>query len=518
MPFTGSLRRGRRLSAAVYSVTALAFAVMFVVMPYHCDDFWYMGPVLDYVFYGRDGFPAGAVRDIIEWHYLNDNARLANIVYASVMLVPRWIPAVLTGLLSALSLIMLARIAGLGSSMWKGAVWLCLLYTVFLPWPEYLFALCHQFNYSWAEALSLFSVCMFFRAGRTPVWLMAVSGVLTGAWHEGFSVPLVAGFAFVAIIWRRRFADSSRLVLIAAMAAGIAWLMLAPPFFNRSDSPVHALADWRTWVRCMRFDILYTVFVLMALAALLIPRARRRLLSPLTLFLLVSGACAFVIHMHVIFCYRAGLCAEIMAVAGIVRLWPVLFGHLRAPRLSALATALAGAFLVVHLCVACVMTVRTDREFSRIFELYKASPDGRIFVDLTHDFDAPFMALGKPAFLHMESALVWHLKPGNGVAKPMLPVPSALARVTADSGEAVGGRDGLRRCGNLHFIPAEKTDFPRDRWTYIPATVTFGTREFGRSIMAVPFVSEADGREYFYIFIDDRMPLGRIWPLGSVKW
>lgn len=518
MPIIRSLQRGRRLAAAVYSLTAIAFAVMYIAMPYHCDDFWYMGQLIDYVFYGKEGFPAGGILSVIRWHYLYDNARLANIVYATVMLFPRWIPAILTSLLSAATIIMLARVAGLRRDMWKGAVWLCFLYTVFLPWPEYLFAVCHQFNYAWAAALSLFAVCLFFREGRTPVWLMAVTGLLAGAWHEGFSVPLLSGFVVVALVRRGRFADAPRLVLLASLAAGIAWLMLAPPFFGRADSPARALADPDTWLRCMRFDILYTLFALMALVAVFIPRGRRRLVSPLTIFLLVSGGCAFGIHMHALFCLRAGFWAELAAVAGIVRLWPALFAPLRAPRLSAVASAAAAGFLALHLIVACAMTVIMNREFNRIFEQYIASPDGRIFVDLTHDFEAPLLALGKPSSLHMETALAWHLRPQFHVAKPLLAVPSELAHVTGDSGEAVGGRPGLRRLGNLCFIPADKTDFMRDRMSYIPVTATFGDTAFGRSIMAVPFVSQADGQEYFYIFIDDRMPFARLWPINAVEW
>ncbi|MDE6277644.1 MAG: hypothetical protein K2M06_06000 [Muribaculaceae bacterium] len=503
-------------SSAILAITALAFAVMFIFTPLSTDDFWYMTRSMDKWFAGRPlGFPLNDILDEISWRYFNDNARLSNVIFAFLVYLPHWLVAAASAAMCAWALFSLARLSGVGGRDWKGAVWLSALFAMLLPWAEHLFTLCYSLNYVWPMALSAWIALRVLSGRPIPLWLSPLIGLLFGAWHEGFSVPVFVGIFVLALCRRHRFSAPWIWALLAGMALGILWLLNSPAFFSRQPAVSGSLFSLSVWAKILIGDILYLLFCLLAFIAACGYSTRGILSSPLILFVGAVGLVSLLIHFFAPYGLRVGLCAEVFAIPGIIILWQRCFSF--PERLTVPASIFLGLFLFAHLLVASVCTIRLNRQYTRIYEQYRTSPDGHVFVDFTPDFEAPVLALGKPLFLHMESCIAVHLT-GENVRKPLLAVPSQLAHIDSLAGSPAYGRPGLRGLDGRFFIPADSLAFPRDCWTKFRGGVLFGDTSAQRSLVAVPFVSEGDSLPYFYIFIEDRMPLARFKPVRGIYW
>ena len=336
-------------------------------------------------------------------------------------------------------------------------------------------------------------------------------GLVFGAWHEGFSVPVLAGQLALSLFFPSRFRRAYIWALEGGMVLGIAWLACCPAFLSRGSDGA-ALLVAHNLLQALRYDFLIGIYALLWAAALMRPRTRSRALEPLHVFIFSCCAVSYLISAYALFGMRVGMCGEMFAIVGILRLWGA-----RRCRLAKAVTIAVGAFLIAHLAVASVMTVRTNRSFDALYEQYRRSPDGRVFTDITPDFRAPFLALGKPLFLHQEKLVCEHLvKPL--VFKPLLPVPERLADIGAHSGKPVAGKPGLRELDGFYFISADSLELPRDRWTDAWGRVTFGTAPHMRPLRAIPFTSRADGCDYFYIYVSERMPRERFGPIKAIDW
>lgn len=513
------------LFRGVIGFTALSFAWIFLTMPYMLDDFWYMEGVRDFKYGNTAVFPFREIWETVRFHYQTDNARLSNAVFAAILWLPRWIPALVTSLLNACVLLLLAKLAGIAPRRSPMAVvWLCLLYSVTLPWSDGIFILCFQFNYVWSTALSMLCLVLFLREKPAAWWLSALLGLLIGAWHEGFSAPLLCALALVSVLWPRRFLRPWRIAMMAGLAVSLLWLMSAPPFFRYAGDGVSCFSEPERWFRCMRLNMVYVFQLAMMVVALLRRSTRKAAWAPLPVACAVAGAVSCLIFIYVPTFPRVGFMAGVVAVPGILYLFPVLFssvgdGGLRF-RLLAVFTAFAGLFLAVHMLAADVAALQFRNDIERSRRLADESPDGSLFMDFSRSEDAPFITLGKPMSPRLEDFMSLDVYFRNLTGyRGIYPVPSELEYVTACSGMAVEGHHGLRKLGRRFFIAAEDAGFPADGKPMVRVMVRFGDRKWKpRSIMTFGFVSRADGRKYYYVTILDRNPFGRIWPVTAIDW
>ncbi len=504
----------RRLATGgIFALTALAFAVFFIFTPYSGDDFWFRHLAMDQYFAtGSFGFPGELIRMEMLDHIRHDNARLCNILFCILVYLPRWITATVTAALCTWLLRALARLAGIGRADWQKTVWLCAMFAMALPWVEHLFTLCFQLNYLWSMAGAAWIACrVLFGRPLHPVLAFAV-GLLFGAWHEGFSVPVFAGLCALAVCFPSRFRRRDTAAMLAGMAIGIAWLAFCPAALYRGEGGTR-LSEPYYWLLSLRYNFLICIYFILWLAALARRKTRAGALTPLSVFTATCCAVSYLIGVYAAFGMRPGMCGEMFAIAGILRLWPAESGS----RVRVALSGLMGIFLIAHLAVASAMTFRVRGEYDTLYKQYRRSTDGRVFTRLTSDLEAPLLALGKPLFLYQESLLCQGLT-HSSVSKPLLPVPELLADATAQSGRDVPGMPGLRMFDGRFFAPADSLGLPLDCWTDLQTQVMFGPVAHPRVVRAIPFTSRADGREYFYLYINGRMPLERIRPANAIYW
>ncbi|MDE6311382.1 MAG: hypothetical protein K2L96_06145 [Muribaculaceae bacterium] len=496
----------------VFALTALAFAIFFIFTPTCCDDFWFRHLAMDQYFAtGKFGFPAGLIREEIQYHIQSDNSRLCNIVFCVLVYLPRWITAAATSALCAWLLLMLARLAGIGKADWQAAIWLCVMFAIGMPWVEQLFTLCFQLNYTWSMAGAAWIALRVLRERPLHPVAAFFVGLIFGAWHEGFSVSVLCALGVLVLFYGTRYRRPWILTLTGGMVLGIVWLTCCPAFLSRGSGGLSFLhVFFRPQV--LLYNLLSVCFFIVWAVAIARRASRPRALAPLCIFILVCCIASCLISLYALFGARVGMCGSMFAIAGIIRLWPQWNSAA-----AHCATALAGAFLIAHLAVASAMTFRTRGEYAELYEQYRVSTDGRVFTHLTPDFRAPFLALGKPLFQNQESMICQGLT-RDFVSKPLLPVPQVLANATSRSGEGVDGKPGLRVLDRRFFIPADSLDLPRDRWTDIAVQATFGSRPHLRMVRAIPFTSRADGRDYFYLSVNGRLPLERLAPITAIDW
>lgn len=505
------------LSTSVIALTAMAFAVMFFLMPYFSDDFWYMAPVRG-VIEGRESIPdLRAVMESVRFHYLTDNGRLCNSVFTLLLCLPKWVLAGLTSILCGASILMLARLARLSPRRPAGAVWLCFLFATTLPWYDGILSFCFQFNYVWSMALVLLALLLFLSPRRRSPMLLFVLGLTVGAWHEGFSAPLLGACAVLAL-WRpRRFLAPDRIALMSGLLLGFLFLLSSPSFFRYTGGSIetNALFDPRNWFRAIRLNILPLFALGVLFVAVVRPASRRRVMhaAPMACaFMLLFG---FIIDEYMPVFERVSFCCRLMAVPLLVFLFSRLF-RLRHPSvrsaLSRLTTVAAAVFLFVHLAFAISATERLRKGMEKA-----AGPD--VFIDFPWSADADFLALGKPFSLNGEYFLdlndTFRLRES---LPPLTFAPRELEFASATTGRPFPGMPGLRILDGRLYIPVDSATALAGPDPYI-ARVRYGASLWRpRVIIPRRFVSRADSTEYYFLSIQELYPYGRFAEPTALDW
>ena len=525
------MNHSSRAAIAVYAAVVIAFAIMFLVMPYYADDLWYMSGIRDYFLGHTTDYPWQGIADTIAAHVRTDNGRLANMVFMALLPLPHWLTAGIGSVAFALALYFYLRLCRAWGRLGR-TVWAAFFITMGLPWIDSLVYVCYQFNYVLPMAFTMGAMLLLFSPRRVPVWAGALLGLLIGMWHEGFGVPMLAGCVAVGAmsVWPCKLQWNSNLLtpwciaFVVGLAVGTAFVFAAPGVWMRLDA-TPSLPLYRRFFDCLRYHAVTELYI--ALLAVLCVRRRsiRSVCTPLVTFLLVAAVCVFVIHVRTNSGLRVGWFGEMCACIGVMLAGGSLFAATRR-WLRIAATALSGVLLGAHLTVATVMGIRVADETRYALRAYTASADGQFFMDFTDEFSAPTLAFGKPIFNNL--VCLWNahqISATYSPDKPFCPVPTALADVTADSGVPFPGHSALRLLGDhFWFIPAEALPAEMLRWNganplpiNVFGTVTFGTVTAQRYLLLVPFTSRADGRQYYYIYPESSSLRASILPVKALN-
>lgn len=426
------------------AAVTVAFGLMYVMMPRAGDDYWFMAGVLD------NGCADGSINwfngfyECWNWHIHNDNSRLCNILGSLTLFLPRWIPAMVSTAAVWWSLTLLGRMVG-GCKPWRRPVAFTVVATAFvlaLPWWESIFTAVFAYNYLWPTPVMLWLMLWLSRLPHRSPWLMALTGVLFGAWHEIFSLPLLGG-AVVLLLFSRRHRRADVVALVAGMLAGCAWVMLSPSVINRTGywHRVHPLPEE---YHILWWNVVSGIFLLMAATSLLLRRMRRRVLHPYTVIITCyAGVCA--VSLVVSQTIRAAWPIYLLAYVGIVHLLLGLWRGMRSRGRSAIAfTAVVWAFLLLHLAVAVPLAFTINSQEQFIVAEYERI-QGRerpIVADILLPQDAPVLAFGKP-YTGLYS-YYWHT--GNMADYYNWPRPEVLPKQLANYRAGMG----MPVPGNLH--------------------------------------------------------------------
>lgn len=491
----------------VLALLTVTFAIFFIGMPRYLDDLWYsihLKPWLD----GVPGAPLWqAMKDTWTEHMLTDNVRLANMVCVPFMILPKWVGSGISALLWGVSMAWGARLAGLDPGRLTPLLSLGMcLWAFFMPWYDSMGVENFQFNYIWPTFLAVLSLRLFFSdKQRNPGWVFA-AGLLTGLWHEGFTAPLLASFCTILTLCPHT-RNRSAWWLTSGLALGMVWMLAWPTSWQRVANVTGENEFGPGRVVFIAFQHPALLLMLLTAALSLCRRKWREQLSDtITLALIVSALASAAIHFATTRTARTGWWAEYCAVITILR----MLGHM-CPRLSRsdkptslLVTLPLLLLTFTRQTVVDIYAIRIREAYDKALSKHLHSGQDNVFAEVPDEHSSPLICLYAPDFTPLLAPVnltfvnfYYH----RDDARQFIPAPEQLRRVTATSGVAVppvpGGEDlHIRELDGRLFMPTDETA----RGEFI-ADVDFGyTRKQGVRIIYHPFVSEADGKRYAYLY------------------
>ncbi|MGM9861900.1 MAG: DUF6056 family protein, partial [Muribaculaceae bacterium] len=224
---------GSTLMWTITAIVGIIFGVLYFLQPDTNDECWYKLSMLSYI---KEPSPSAffeSVWDCCKHHYLYDNGRFANVVGAVMLLLPRWLSAVLLGGAVAFSMVLSARIAGIWRKSVPAYIALVFLWVFALPWNDKMLTLVFSYNYVCGAVLSLMLLSCALRAKKMSIIASFALALITGLWHEGFSGPVLCAIAALAVT-HRRYRTKRIGAMLLGLALGIAYLWLAPGTANRA--------------------------------------------------------------------------------------------------------------------------------------------------------------------------------------------------------------------------------------------------------------------------------------------
>lgn len=495
-----------RIRLAILTAFTACWAVMFCFMPLYVDDLWFGLTLRPWIDGSASGFPFSEIWNVYVHHWQVDNVRLANIFYVPTLLLPRWLPSIFIALAWGVAIYWLARLLEL-PKRGVGLFSLLLFFLAFaLPWYDSIGALCYQFNYPLSSFVAIGAIYYAFR-GRN--WLIALLvGLILGAWHEGFGIPLLFGLGF-AFLLSHQLRSPHVLALLIGILLGTAWLFISPAVTSRAPGA-------ETIFSLSRFSYLLTLhpvfwLMLILIAISLFKKRGSQLASPLFIVFAISAIVSYGIHFATVNAPRAGWWCELASAAAVI----CLVKDYKVPR--ALPVLVGGLLLLLsfaHLIIVDVYSVRINTFYRQAVADYLKSPNGTVFASFTDEYQAPLLAWNMPDFTILLSRFSTETlaKYYDRELTPPSLVPAELQNFTATQGVPVSGIKSLCRVGDRLVVPA--TDLPKLSSLYIPqeasdnpvpgefnASVDFGYKiKPNTRIIAHPFVSKADGNLYYYLY------------------
>lgn len=171
------------------------------------------------------------------FHY--DTFRLGNLVFMLLCLLPKWILGLLSGIIVTLTLILSSRIAKTGNSYLPVIFIAVYSYLNMAGW-NILLSSDFVFNYFWPSLLMIACIWIFTDNGTGfPKWLVGLTGLVTGLWHEGFSAPLICGLLISgvpALSKKSNPFSKKQLIMIGSLSAGLLLLLCVPGMWTRLSS------------------------------------------------------------------------------------------------------------------------------------------------------------------------------------------------------------------------------------------------------------------------------------------
>lgn len=385
----------------IIAMITIAHVFVYFFMPFTCDDYWYMTPLRDYCLGIDPSFPTDNLWSCWSYHYHNDNIRLANIVFTFFLLIPKIIPSIISGLLVGVMLMLSAKVSGINGRNSLLMAMLALMLSFLLPWYEQMFSLCYAFNYIWASALALLLAYIFYCKKTLPglVWSFFL-GIIVGAWHEGFSVPLLSGVVIYTILCRQA-CNRRSVAIMVGLVVGILWLANAPGLNIRVQHIIGEL-DYSILVRrLMLYHIPLVMLLISVFVASFSRNTRKFLLDPLFISFVTICLVGVILNIVIDIGVRTGWMGYLFGIIATIYLWKnmstVKCAHIKpfVKRILAIAVSL---FLLLHYIVVAYYAVKIKTEFEYVLEEYQESSDGVVFADVTYDYQVLPLAWKKTYF------------------------------------------------------------------------------------------------------------------------
>lgn len=469
-------------------------AVMFVVMPRYVDDFWYAENIRPWIEGDAVGSPLPAIAETWRFHYLTDNARLPNVLIVPLLLLPKWVGSLPAALALGVAAMWLCAMTARRTTLFASAVAM-LMMAYCLPWYDVMGSEDLHLNYQVTTLLAVWCVAVFLgRGGVTGVAGAFALGLLTGAWHEGFALPLVAGMGAACVLWPR-YRRSRSLSLSAGLVAGLVWLLSCPSFFNRAAGAAEIFTLGRLAFVAASHPAVILALAL-TVATLASSRRRQMLANPLFVILLVSAVASVGIQLVATRTPRTGWWGEFSSIFIVV----YFLRHLAARRAAKAAACLMLAVAFLHQGLADYYSFVIRHDFDRAIANYRKPAPEPYFADYVTEHEAPLAAWFAPDFNLFTSRVnrkmvkdYYH--PDDSCEFDV--IPEELRMVTMQTGTALGGNTGARVADGHIFMPDPGVGCSGE----FDAAIDYGLfTKSGVRVFYIPFTSQADGRRYLYLY------------------
>lgn len=484
-------------AAVALVLSVLAGILIYVGVPV-ADDLWFSVRMAD-----GAGFSERleAAFRLMDERRMTDMLRLGNQPLPLLLMVlPRWVSAVLAAVLCLFAIEGGRRVAGVARHSVVSYLWIAGFFLL-LPWYDYILSVSYMMNYLFPTAIVVWTVWWFvrinegMRSGRVSIGVLALS-MLAGWSHEGFSAPLICGMAVMIgvryLVSRRVSGIGVCMMLTAMMGCGV--IFLSPVLGARASEGGLKIASMPIWEMAMQLGPSVAILLLAVIGS--VPALIRRAERPRLLMLLTMAVAAEVVAMVFYNGPRTTWAAVLYSLLLLATL-PEEYGRKTDPRRSAKQAAIAAiaccAIVAVNLQAAIRGQHIVSEEIRTVERMYDTSADGEIYLDVTRPgFDASLMKTTvRTLNERVPLRFIEQYYSKEGEQKPLTLLPEALRGFSPS--ESVKVADG---CYLYHGYAVAVVD-PESRGLSLTLTMADGASTPTR-YHSVRFHG-ADGKEYLWL-------------------
>lgn len=508
------------------AVVGIGIGVFMLVTPKYTDDYWYMenmrswheAQMIDYPNCGGDifryGIPWERIGETVRQHYAGDTARVCNMVGAFMVIFPKWVgslPPFIAFLFTIWGAFRLSGVemrrswlTGIGIAMW----------VLTMLWHETMGSDIFQYNYIVSGGLCT-GVLLMLRSRPGGVWGMigfVLLTLLTALWHEGFTVPLLAGLVVLLIFYRE---SRNRWTVTAALilSAGVLWHFCGTSTLSRG-----LISDYSGLGLKRLFRNFYYHRAMWAAAVCVIvyvwKRGWRSYLGNRLYIFLTTGIIVALGQAFIVDLPRAAWWGDVASVMLTLNFLRSFDGRVRGYK--GWRGIVAGTLLLLSgagLTAMDINAVQFARELPEVIRRDRLNPEGYQFSKV---IDYPWISLPLLQLIHSDrytyaQMMRWYYGNRDDNTFVLNVVPEGLRHVKGAEGEPLKeGSPGFIKVGRYVIAPSDSTR------AYIcrDAEIDYGWFEVKhRDLYMVPFVSEGDGRRYVYV-----MPRAKTeYNIGNIK-
>lgn len=420
---------------SLIAFTAIIISIGLWFFPLISDDLFSVIYFKDTFLHG-DAFDLNVYYTNIKQIFETNHFRLPNLLMPVIILLPKWIPA----LISCISIFYILRTGsqlGNFNCSWKGMTIFASGFIFLFPWWDQLYLVSFQAPYLWGSALSLILLKSILTHKRHSVVLLFIGSVLLGFWLEAY-----AGVILGACICLMIFFLNHRNRYIVAVSIGLSCGILIDAL------PLILQCKWTRWAffeerMILIYPFLFVNLLYVVLSALMARKHVSAVLTPINLTLLEISIASTVLTIYFKTGARINGLGAICSLIGIIYLIrQIKFGR---NGVVGFISVTAGLLAACHMIAVDILSYRLNEETKYVLERYQLYSERPVFAPLTFREDASLLALQKPYFdwfAHEKTLGVFNKIYGKGNLQLEV-VPAQLRDFSLHEAEKIAGEANI---------------------------------------------------------------------------
>lgn len=457
-------------------LVCILLAIGIELFPPINDDLCYAMPFKDYLIGGKP-FDFKMITDSIVFRYFHDNARLCNVVCILISPLPRLVGTVGSALAFMYLCFAGTKYAKIRNNSTMVALWVAYLVICF-PWVDQMYLVDFQLNYLWSSAFAIFAATAFLQQRKYNTFFLGAFSLLFGAWHEGFSLPLLFVLSILALRYKS-LRTTKTYVMIASMAIGLAYLITAVQFTDEVVGPKFG----------QKIGVMLP-FLLPVLAMLITVFVNRRKITARTIILAVPAVVSAA--MMIYFGRGPRIGALSVTFSGICML-------LMLPSFKSKRTITYGIYtlIMLHLTAVDVQSYKAQADYRNVLSQYAKNPNRTIYSDMVLRENAPWYCLQKPYYGYFahDTVIYWIYVFHGDENHQLFVAPRTLENFSVDDAEKIAGNVDIYYYKGL-LVMRDKLDFV-GHGTFC---IDYGFGPNNALFMVMPFVCARDNKQYLWLY------------------